>query len=138
MDGRKERKRTERNPSGVRWGLVLAMRRRWDDPVQRERMLQHIKDMTEKRKAMGAHGTRYGVFDGMRRPEAEQVWAKARAKAEEIVNKMTDKGIFDDVDPDDRDNAKKAMKAAVEVLETPSNQQLKLAASSLILQYTKS
>jgi hypothetical protein len=131
-----ERKNSERNAKGFNWRRVRAMHKRWDDPIQRERMLQHIKEMTEKRKAAGI--TRAGVPDGMRKEQAEVMNAKARAEAERIVKKMADKGMFDEVDPVDRQRAEEAMTEVVTIMKADGDKKTKLAAAKTILEFTKS
>jgi hypothetical protein len=133
-----KRKNSERNADGVHWWRVRAMQKRWDNPAQRERMLEQIKRMNEQRKAMGAKGTRQGIPDGMRRRDAEPMQAKARAEAERIVKKMADKGMFDDVDPLDRERAEAAMVETIAIMKADGDKRLRLAAAKVVLDFTKS
>jgi hypothetical protein len=71
----------------------------------------------------------------MRKDEADRATARAADRAQQIVSKMKDKGV---IEPDLDARAEKALTAAIEVLETPVNQQTKLAAARLVLDFTKS
>jgi hypothetical protein len=130
-----KRKNSERNPDGICWRRVRAMRKRWDDPAQRERMLENIH---KARQIAYAKGGRTGVPNGMRKRDAEPMRAAASAEAKRIVKKMADKGMFDDVDPKDRERAEAAMETAVTIMKTEGEERLKLAAAKVVLEYTKS
>lgn len=104
----------------------------WADPVMREKLTEKNRRVAREAAAKGL--TRFGIPDGMRKEEAARVNAAAAVRAREIVSKMKDKGIIDEtVDP----RAEKALTAAIEVLETPVNQQTKLAAARLLLDFLK-
>jgi hypothetical protein len=130
------RKRSARGDGAWRPDRVRAMRTRWADPVQRERMLQHIKAMTAKR--IASRQTRAGIPDGMLKPQAMQMQARARSEAQQIVRKMADKGMFDDVDPVDRERAEEAMIETIAIMKADGDKKTKLAAAKTILEFTKS
>lgn len=76
---------------------------------------------------------RTGIPTGMRRDEADREWYFARMYAKEVTRIMVDKEII----PDD-ERVTKAFSSAVEVLESPMNQGVKLQAARLILDFLKS
>jgi hypothetical protein len=80
-------------------------------------------------------GRPLGSYDGVSKPERIAINARAKQIAEETILKMADQGILTN---EDDPRAVKALQAAVEVMNTPANQQTKLAAARLILDYTKS
>lgn len=139
IDGRHHRARSSVSKYGKPKSekRATAMRARLADPEYRARAVAQCAEMRrvkfanpDKRKH-----SRFGVFDGMRREQSEQIWAAAKAKATRTIQKMQDTGVITQTD-DPR--AIKALEHAIEVLETPSNQQLRLAAARLILDFTKS
>jgi ketopantoate hydroxymethyltransferase len=68
----------------------------------------------------------------MRRDEAEAEWAFARMYAKEVTKIMVDEKML----PEDP-KVEKAFTAAVEVLESPMSQAIKLQAARLILDFCK-
>jgi hypothetical protein len=135
MDGRKHRKKSppRKKTELKRPEVSLRMKRLWADPTWRAAGLERLAKVSRESAAKGQR--RFGVYDGMRRAEAEVINQKAAVKAKEIVAKMKTKGIVDeDIDP----RAEQALTAAVQVLETPTNQQTKLAAARLLLDFLKS
>jgi hypothetical protein len=74
---------------------------------------------------------RGGVPDGMRREEAEAIWAEARRRA------RIDMDNIKKVDPDIDERAEEAMLSTLEVMRSPMNQQIKLAAARQVLEWTK-
>jgi len=77
--------------------------------------------------------TRFGIPDGMRRRTADELWAEARRKAKATMTALKDAGALKDAD----DRAEMALEAALEVMHSPLNQQTKLAAARLVLEWTK-
>jgi 3-methyladenine DNA glycosylase Tag len=73
-----------------------------------------------------------GIPDGMRRYEADAEWKFASMYAKEVTKIMVDKEIIED-DP----KVKSAFQAAIEVLNSPMSQGIKLQAARLILDFCK-
>lgn len=126
--GGRKRKTSVRSKSGKRYPAISeALRRRYEDPVQREITRQNML------KIKG--GRPLGSYDGVRKKERIAINERATQIAQETILKMADQGILT---PQDDPRAVKALQAAVEVMATPANQQAKLAAARLILDFTKS
>lgn len=79
------------------------------------------------------HSSRMGIPTGMRKAEAEKVWEEARHLAERDIQNMKDAGIIEPADT----QAEEAMRATLEVMRSPMDQKLKLAAARQVLEWTK-
>lgn len=77
--------------------------------------------------------SRMGVPDGMRKAEAEKLWELARQRAKKDIENMKKTGVLDTSD----DRAEAALQATLEVMHSPMNQQMKLAAARQVLEWTK-
>jgi len=75
---------------------------------------------------------RFGVPDGMRREDAEPLWAEARRKAKIDMENLKAAGVEL---ADER--AEEALEATLVVMRAPMNQQMQLAAARQILEWTK-
>jgi hypothetical protein len=106
-------------------------KRRWRDPEYRAKMAERMKEVGEKRRGK-ITSFRTGIPNGMRREEAEYEWSYARFYANRVVKIMKEEGIIEE-DP----KVEKAFTAAVEVLESPMSQAVKLQAARLILDFCK-
>jgi len=82
----------------------------------------------------GRGGRPLGSYDGVRKAERERINAAAKEYAKETIKIMQDKGILSG---EDDPRAVEALDAALTTMRTPANQQTKLAAAKLILEYTK-
>lgn len=100
-------------------------KRLWADPEIRAKML-------DARRNKRGNTSRYGIPHGMRREEAEAEWAWASFYANKVTRIMKEEGIIED-DP----KVEKAFSAAVEVLESPMSQSIKLQAARLLLDFCK-
>jgi hypothetical protein len=114
-----------------------ALRRKWQDPVWRaaimeKRRLQGI----EKKKT---RSFRQGVPDGMRKAEAEALWAKAAGVADRFIKIMEDAGELPEVVVPDSEEAmaKEALREACKIALGPYPVREKLAAQRVILDFTK-
>lgn len=129
MPKAKRNKTTGRTNAAPRYGKSKAhseaSKARWADPEIRAKMLDGLRN---KR----GNTARYGIPDGMRREEAEAEWAWASFYASRVTRIMKEQGIIEE-DP----KVEKAFTAAVEVLESPMSQNVKLQAARLILDFTK-
>jgi len=74
---------------------------------------------------------RFGVPDGMRREDAEVIWAEARRKAK------IDMANIKKVQPDMDERAEEALLSTLEVMRSPMNQTVQLAAARQVLEWTK-
>lgn len=79
-----------------------------------------------------AKGHRRNIPSGMRKEEAEREWAFARMYAKEVAKIMVETGHIED-DP----KVVAAFTSAMEVLESPMSQGIKLQAARLILDFCK-
>jgi hypothetical protein len=111
-------------------------------PMPRGRPRKNINPLTGEKKAPPRRGLprrkgvrtgrQVGQPDGMRYDEAEREWAFARMYANEVTKIMKEEGII----PEDP-KVEAAFRAAIEVLESPMSQAIKLQASRLILDFCK-
>lgn len=82
---------------------------------------------------------RKGVFDGYNKAQAEEYWAKAKAEAKVIMQYLKENDMVDTPENDKYASmAEEALEAAITVVRTPINQQTKLTAARLVLDFTKS
>jgi hypothetical protein len=82
---------------------------------------------------------RKGVFDGHTKATAAPIWKKASEEAKVIVKYLKDNDMVD-TPKDDKyaQYADEALEAAVTVVRTPANEQTRIAAARLILDFTRS
>lgn len=73
----------------LHWRRAAMYRRRAKKGIETKRLRGHISVLYPGFRG----GNRVGIPNGMRRPEAEKLWAEARAKAEVIYQVMVEKGI---------------------------------------------
>lgn len=105
----------------------------WNDPEKRAELMQKRQEGQDRRvENIWKRIRRYGVPHGMRRPEAANQWAFARMYAKEVTRIMKEENLL----PEDP-KVEKAFSAAVEVLESPMSQTIKLQAARLILDFCK-
>lgn len=139
IDRRHHRKRSSRSKHGKPFNRMLSKvfkkAHAKKSPEEKAKIAEHCRAMSAKKALDPRKNSRFGIFDGHNREQSEQIWAQAREKATKVIQKMQEKGV---IAQDDDPRAIRAIQAAIEVMETPTNQQLKLAASRLILDFTKS
>lgn len=106
----------------------------WARPGFREHMLA-------MRKADPQRWSRKGVPDGMKRKDANKLWAKARAQADEWIKMLEDEGSLEldyKIVPDsDAEKAKLALREAAAMALGPADNRTKLMAINTVLAYTK-
>lgn len=123
----------------------------WATPEFREKMKRRDKARIAAAKADPAKFYRYGVPDGMRRAEAEHLWARANELADRFIEglkakgelpdlprqvaKNSDGGIF--VPPSDEGKAEGALREAFVLAVGPSTPRVKAQAINIVLTYTK-
>ena len=83
---------------------------------------------------------RKGVFDGYTKATAEVAWKKAREEAKAIMKHLKENGMVDTPAEGDKyaQFADEALEAAITIVRTPMNEQQRLAAARLVLDFTKS
>lgn len=81
---------------------------------------------------------RRGVFDGHTKATAEPIWHQAREEAKVIMKHLKDNGMVDIPTDKYTGYAEEALEAAITVVRTPTNEQQRLAAARLVLDFTKS
>lgn len=82
---------------------------------------------------------RKGVWDGYTKETARPIWDQARNEAKAILKYMKDNEMVDA--PSDNKYggmADEALEAAITVMRTPANEQVKLQAARLVLDFTRS
>lgn len=72
--------------------MSRAAKANWDDPVKREAMLTKRAFTRLLRKHLYKPPSRIGVPDGMRKEEAQRLWAIAREEARKFIQIMEDAG----------------------------------------------
>ncbi|MBW7970950.1 hypothetical protein [Bradyrhizobium sp. BR 10289] len=126
----------------------------WQTPEFRARMAERDKRIAADRKANPEKYSRAGVPDGMRRAQAEPLWARARELADRFIQIMKDKGelpqdeivLVQDgedvsevrVPSSDDGKAEAALREAFVLAVGPSDQKIKIQAINTVLNFTKS
>jgi hypothetical protein len=115
------------------------------DPVRSQRIKDLNPSINARMKAIkelsgGAiNPYRKGVFDGHTKATAAPIWKQAAEEAKIIVKYLKDNDMVDT--PKDEKYAQfadEALEAAVTVVRTPANEQTRIAAARLILDFTRS
>jgi hypothetical protein len=143
ITGKQRRKRSPRPTKGKRTNPKMAatLKERWKDPAFREHMRIKMAPHIAYRKAHPEKFSRRGVPDGMRKPEADALWAIARAKAKKVIEIMEDEGSLPKVvvpDSDD-DKAKRVLEEMFAITLSPlTHQPTKIAAGRTVLEWCRS
>ena len=148
---RKKRKRT--HPSNARHGEQNALWKLWNDPETRPMMIERNRKFSKMSK-----GRLPGQADGMTKAQVIRARRKAERKAERIITAMAKQDTdLSDLSPEEMeiaaqlkasdvaetlvDDEKSAARAALKEMLTialmPGNKQHKIAAASLVLNFTK-
>lgn len=131
------------------------MKELWQTPEFREKMRLRNEKVAILRKADPAKFCRVGVPDGMRRAQAEPLWARARELADRFIQIMKDKGELPDdaavdealevignygleVPSTDDGKAAAALKEAFVLAIGPTDNKIKIQAINTVLNFTKS
>ena len=109
-----------------------ANRRRYQNPEYLAQSREAMRKVGLANKGKG--GRPLGSYDGVRKAERDKINAEAKQYAKGMIETMKTKGILTE---EDDPRAVEALEGAVAVMRTPSNQQIKLAAAKLVLEYTK-
>jgi hypothetical protein len=108
--------------------ISAKTKKQWATPEYRAKQEAYH----QKRREHPMSYYRRGVPDGMLKWEADLEWNFARMYAKEVTKIMVDKGHIED-DP----KVVAAFQSAMEVLESPMSQAIKLQAARLILDFLK-
>lgn len=124
----------------------VGKRKRKAYPNPSPRMLEHNAKINAQMRAIKElsggliNPYRKGVFDGYTKATAEVAWKQARQEAKLIMKHMKENGMVDTPAPGDKyaEFAEEALEAAITIVRTPMNEQQRLAAARLVLDFTKS
>lgn len=81
--------------------------------------------------------TRTGVPDGMRKAQARKLQARARKKADYLMEKLQEEGVLHFEETSDEQMAKSALHEAFVQAMSPGDRDAKLRAIRTVLEYTK-
>lgn len=148
------RAKTKRTNSAV----SIRLKELWQDPEFRERMRLRDVARIEAARKNPENFWRRGVPDGMRKPKADRLWARARKLADRFIHIMKEQGELPDevvevdvlgedgavketklvtVPATDSGKAEKALREAFVLAVGPSTQNIKIQAINTILNFTK-
>lgn len=113
-------------------GVTAHLKKRWEDPVYREKQLALLKAGADR-------ATRRGVPDGMNKAQAEAAWCLARKHATRFIEIMEDAGKVPEVtvpgSPEEM--AKETLKSAfVHAVGPLTDAKTKAAYQRLVLDFT--
>jgi hypothetical protein len=143
ITGKQRRKRSPRPKKTKRTNPATSARLKemWKDPAFRENMRIKMEPVIAYRKAHPEKFSRRGVPDGMRKPEADRLWAVARDKAKKAIKIMEDEGHLPAIvipDSDD-DKAKRVLEEMFAITLSPlTHQPTKIAAGRTVLEWCRS
>jgi hypothetical protein len=125
----------------------------WATPEFRDKMKQRDQARIAAAKRNPAKFSRYGVPDGMRRPEAKLAWARARELADRFIAVLKRNGVLPDhqyevdatphagtgilIPLSDDGMAEAALREAFVLAMGPSGPAVKAAAINTVLTYTR-
>jgi hypothetical protein len=148
----KPRKKSPRSKGDPRASRVTSDRLKelWATPEFREKMKQRDQTRIAAAKHDPTRFSRYGIPDGMRRAEAEPLWARARELADKFIAALKQNGEIPD-DPTEvvaRDGAiivpvtadsmaEVALREAFVLAVGPSSPQVRTQAINTVLRFTK-
>jgi hypothetical protein len=132
--GARAKRKSSPRTKGIREisAASLALKAKWADPEWRAALIAKRQAWFD---AHPGYSRRTNVPDGMRKEEAQQAWAEAKESAKQTMAELEKAGV---VTAEDDPKATEALEAAITVMRSPQNQQTKLAAARLVLEYTKS
>ncbi len=127
-----KRKTSPRGATGVKSpGTSAAYKLRWQNPEYRAKMLAILR---------ANPGTRARVPDGMRKAEADKLWAKANILSEKFITMLKEEGDLPEIVMPDTDDARAeaALKEAFVMAIGPGCNKIKTANIRTVLEWTKS
>jgi len=136
---RKRRKRSNpktalkwRGHKGKKPGTAEAHKKLWADPTYRAMMMEKRKAAGERRRGTGI-GSRTGIPDGMRKPEADRLNAEAKESAANTMSELREAGVLNGEDP----RAEEALEFSIQLMRAPGSKDFRLKAAKQVLEYTK-
>lgn len=130
---RARRKSPAPNRNGSNPKATSRLKELWADPVWAAATREKQRLAMEKRR--GLDTGRAGVPDGMRKAEADKLWAAAERSAKRTINKMKQNGVFEaEEDP----RAVEALEFNITTMRGKHDIRARLAAAAKVLEYTKS
>ena len=150
---RKKSPRSKGEPRATQ-AISERLKELWATPEFREKMKQRDQARIAAAKRNPAKFSRYGVPDGMRRPEATLAWAEAGELADRFITVLKQNGELAD-NPQEGDNTKPhegtgiliplsdaemaevALREAFVLAVGPSGPAVKAAAINTVLTYTR-
>jgi hypothetical protein len=149
----KPRKKSPRTTGAPRATKATSARLKelWATPEFREKMKQRDEARIAAAKLNPTKFSRYGVPDGMRRAEADQLWARAHELADSFIAALKQNGEIPDeedaaiptqdgsifVPVTDEGMAEVALREAFVLAVGPSSAQVKSQAINTVLRFTK-
>jgi hypothetical protein len=140
-EGLKKRKRVKKRKTSPRPSRTLGRQKKpgvsehqkklWADPEFRAMMMEKRRIQGEKNRGFAG---RFGVPDGMRKKQAEQLNQVAAESAKETMADLKKAGVLNGEDP----RSEEALEAAIKVMRKPGDKKVQLAAARLVLDFTKS
>lgn len=115
------------------------------DPVRSQKAREHNARLNAKMKAIKElsggviNPYRRGVFDGHTKASAGAIWKQAGQEAKLIMKYLKENDMVE-TPKDDKyaGMADEALEAAITVVRTPANEQTRIAAARLVLDFTRS
>lgn len=143
LSGKQRRKRSPRAKTTKRKSPDTSARLKelWKDPEFRENMRVKMAPHFEYRKAHPELFSRRGVPDGMRKPEADALWAVARDKAKKAIQIMKDEGNLPEIviPGSDDEKATVVLEQMMTIVLSPlTHQPTKIAAGRTVLEWCRS
>ncbi|WP_036030963.1 hypothetical protein [Bradyrhizobium yuanmingense] len=151
MASKKPRKKSRRTKGASRATAATSARLKelWAKPEFREKMKQRDQARIAVAKRNPAKFYRCGVPDGMRRPDAERLWARANELADLFIQFLKEKGDIPDkrhagtltedgifVPETDEGKAELALREAFVLAVGPSSPRVKARAINIVLTFT--
>jgi hypothetical protein len=147
---RKKSPRTTGAPRAIK-ATSERLKELWATPEFRERMKQRDQARIAAAKHNPTRFSRYGIPDGMRRAEAERLWARANELADRFIATLKQTGEIPDKDHTavatqdgsiyvpvtDEGMAEAALREAFVLAVGPSTPQVKSQAINTVLRFTK-
>jgi len=133
-----------------------AMKAKWLDPEYRAKMAERDSRREELRKADPERFTRTGIPNGMRKDEAQRLWAVAETQADKVIQTLKVAGVLPETaaastgatttaaiqssipgSDTDEGMAEAVLKEAFKLALGPTGTRAKLSALALIMKYTR-
>lgn len=122
-----------------------AMKAKWQDPKYLAKMAERDSRREELRKADPERFTRTGIPNGMRKEEAQRLWAVAEAQADKSIQTLKAAGVLPEtvaqssvpVPDTEAGMAEAALREAFKLALGPTGTRSKLSALATIMKYTR-